>query len=454
MMKVLECLDNWRRGMAETEAEYLPELQPLSAKPIRDIVASNPSILLFPLDLENEDDQIGSQSIYSLNVTGDNVTDIITGNIVGFLGFRNVNLTIHSRFSPDARKDYFLHYLLQKVFLGNVFDFSVSGDDEPIFDFLVYFFPQYLKRALAQGLFRQYKRFSFNDSNVRGVVDIPRHIASNYPFTGRIAYSTRVMSADNPLTQLVRHTIEHLRTTMLGSRLLQLDSETRDCVMEIVNCTPSYSKAARRQVLNDNLRPVNHPYYTAYQPLQRLCIAILRHESLSTGQEDHEVKGLLFDCAWLWEEYLATLLTPFMQHPHNRTKSGGIKAFSADPDPDSDSWSYSWYPDFYNNEVAKPYVIDAKYKHLDNHWSREDLQQLISYIHLLRAEWGALAFPYSDDKPGAQMCNRGQLNGLGGMLYNLAFNIPDKEDFSSFIKYSDFMKRSEEALTSIVRSFS
>ena len=143
-----------------------------------------------------------------------------------------------------------------------------------------------------------------------------------------------------------------------------------------------------------------------------------------------------------------------MQHPHNRTKSGGIKAFSADPDPDSDSWSYSWYPDFYNNEVAKPYVIDAKYKHLDNHWSREDLQQLISYIHLLRAEWGALAFPYSDDKPGAQMCNRGQLNGLGGMLYNLAFNIPDKEDFSSFIKYSDFMKRSEEALTSIVRSFS
>ena len=293
MMKTpLNCHDN---GLKSIEKEYLPELQPLSAKPIKDIVASNPSILLFPLDLENEDDKIGSQSIYCLDED-----EIVTGNIVGFLGFRDVNLTIHSRFSPDARKDYFLHYLLQKVFLGNVFDFSVSGDDEPIFDFLVYFFPQYLKRALAQGLFRQYKRFSFNDSNVRGVVDIPRHIASNYPFTGRIAYSTRVMSADNPLTQLVRHTIEHLRTTMLGSRLLQLDSETRDCVMEIVNCTPSYSKAARRQVLNDNLRPVNHPYYTAYQPLQRLCIAILRHESLSTGQEDDEVKGIHFDCAWLW----------------------------------------------------------------------------------------------------------------------------------------------------------
>lgn len=442
MMKTpLNCHDN---GLKSIEKEYLPELQPLSAKPIKDIVASNPSILLFPLDLENEDDQIGSQSIYCLDED-----EIVTGNIVGFLGFRNVNLTIHSRFSPDARKDYFLHYLLQKVFLGNVFDFSVSGDDEPIFDFLVYFFPQYLKRALAQGLFRQYKRFSFDDSNVRGVVDIPRHIASNYPFTGRIAYSTRVMSADNPLTQLVRHTIEHLRTTMLGSRLLQLDSETRDCVMEIVNCTPSYSKAARRQVLNDNLRPVNHPYYTAYQPLQRLCIAILRHESLSTGQEDDEVKGILFDCAWLWEEYLATLLTPFMRHPQNRKGIEGIKVFS--------SCSYCWYPDFYNNEVAKPYVIDAKYKHLDNDWwSREDLQQIISYIHLLRAEWSAFAFPHSDDKPGAQMSSPGrQLNGLGGMLYNLAFNIPKSEEaYSSFIKYSDFMKMSEEALTSTIRSFS
>lgn len=447
MKTSLICHDNGDRRIKEDEAKCLPELQPLSAKPISEIVANKPSVLLFPLDLEKEDDQIGSQPIYSLAGTGDNGTTIITGNIVGFLGFKEVDLTIGSRFSPDAKKDYFLHYLLQKVFLGNVFDFSVSRDDEPIFDFLVYLFPQYLKRALAQGLFRQYKRFSFNDSNVRGVVDIPRHIASNYPFTGRIAYSTRVMSADNPLTQLVRHTIEHLKTTMLGNRLLQLDSETRDCVMEIVNCTPSYTRAARRQVLNDNLRPVNHPYYTTYLPLQRLCIAILRQESLSTGQDDHEVKGLLFDCAWLWEEYLATLLTPFMHHPQNRTKSGGIKVFSSD--------SYSWYPDFYNDRAARPYVIDAKYKHLEQDLSREDLQQIISYIHLLRAEWGAFAFPHPDAKPGAQMCSRGQLNGLGGMLYTLAFNIPDSEEaFSSFIEFSDSMKRSEEALTSTVRSFS
>ena len=143
------------------------------------------------------------------------------------------------------------------------------------------------------------------------------------------------------------------------------------------------------------------------------------------------------------------MLTPFMRHPHNRTGTGGIRVFTSGN-------SKQWYPGFYNDWAARPYVIDAKYKHLDNDWwSREDFQQIISYIHLLRVEWGALAFPHCDYNPGAQRCIRGQLNGLGGMLYTLAFNMPKSEEvYSSFIEYSAFMKKSEEALTSTIRSFS
>ena len=43
-------------------------------------------------------------------------------------------------------------------------------------------FPFYLKKALRQGLYKEYHKQNYNDSNVRGTIDINRHLGKNIPF--------------------------------------------------------------------------------------------------------------------------------------------------------------------------------------------------------------------------------------------------------------------------------
>lgn len=123
-----------------------------------------------------------------------------------------------------------------------------------------------------------------------------------------MAYSTREYTYDNDMTELIRHTIEFMKSKRYGQSVLGLDQETIDNVKSIISLTPSYNKNERGAIIGKNLRHKSHPYYTEYQPLQCLCLQILRMEEVKYGETDEEICGILFDGTWLWEEYLNTIL--------------------------------------------------------------------------------------------------------------------------------------------------
>ena len=166
----------------------------------------------------------------------------------------------------------------------------------------------YLKKAMKQGIFKQYRKCEYNDANVRGVIDIPRHIRYNMPFNGKVAYRTSEYKYDNPVTQLIRHTIESIRRSPIAGNVLKCDKSTDEVVRTIYDITPSYNANDRQRIINQNLKPVKHPFYTQYTFLQRLCLHILCHKKMSYSSSENKVYGILFDGAWLWEEYLATIL--------------------------------------------------------------------------------------------------------------------------------------------------
>ena len=62
-----------------------------------------------------------------------------------------VELSIRSRFQNEGKDGYFLHYMLQKVFNVAILDLKHSTADGDAFDFAMYLFPYYLKRAIKQG---------------------------------------------------------------------------------------------------------------------------------------------------------------------------------------------------------------------------------------------------------------------------------------------------------------
>ena len=104
---------------------------------------------------------------------------------------------------------------------------------------LIFMFPRLLREALKQGLFKQYVKREYNDCNIRGTIDVNRHLRYNYPPNGRIAYRTKEFSYDNTLTQLIRHTIEYMNTLPMGRAILNGCKETEECVRMIVQATPS-----------------------------------------------------------------------------------------------------------------------------------------------------------------------------------------------------------------------
>ena len=362
-------------------------LFPITDKTIAQLCRENDHLLIFPYSIETSGDKIGDSSVLNiLNTSNPEEVKISTGNVMGFIGVDNLQVKIKSRFDI-GRDDYLLHYMLQKVLSFNLFDLSHNNEHEDVFDFIMFMFPYFLKKALRQGIYREYQNFKHNDANVKGTIDLGRHIARNTPFTGNIAYTTREYSRDNSVTQLIRHTIEFMKTKKYGMSVLNIDNETMDNVQLVVENTPSYDKKERSNIVSKNLRHKKHPYYTEYHPLQCLCLQILRMDEVKYGESDDEICGILFDGAWLWEEYVNTILRNYgFKHPENKRHKGGIYLF--------EGYSGVRYPDFYNDDM----VLDAKYKRLGSYKSvaendRNDIHQVITYMNNLKVEKGGFVSP-------------------------------------------------------------
>lgn len=362
-------------------------LFPIADKTIAELCRENENLLIFPFSIETSDDRIGEASVMSiLNTNDPEKVRISTGNVMGFIGVGDLQIKIKSRFDA-GRDDFLLHYMLQKVLSFNLFDLSHNNEQEDVFDFIMFMFPYFLKAALRQGVYREYQNYQHNDANLKGTIDIGRHISRNVPFIGNIAYSTREYSHDNDMTELIRHTIEFMKTKKYGQAVLNIDKETIENVNTIVEHTPLYSKNDRGSVMSRNLRMKIHPYYTEYRPLQTLCMQILRMEEVKYGESDDEICGILFDGAWLWEEYVNTILSNVgFTHPENKLHKGGIYLF--------DDHSGVRYPDFYKDD----FVLDAKYKRLGSYdkvskVDRDDVHQVIAYINALHATRGGFVAP-------------------------------------------------------------
>ena len=411
MSKTICISDNNPGVRMDLSSQQWEDLSFIAGKKVSELCSSDEdesSLLVFPDSLSLSKDDIGKSPVFTIQ--GDRIA---TGNLMGFIGYRDTTLKVFSRFDREE-DDYLMHYLLERVLSINLFDLPHSTDAEQVFNFLLFLFPFFLRQAMVQGLFRQYITYKRNDSNVRGVIDIARHIRENIPFTGKIAYRSREYSGDNDLTELIRHTIEYIRTKLFGHSILDRDEDIKGFIAEIIEATPTYALRERQHVINRNLRPRIHPYYSEYEPLRRICLQILREEEIKYGERDEKVYGVLFDGAWLWEEYLNTLLERVgFKHPENKKQeSKGFKSLFV-------SGKGKRYPDFFNDTM----ILDAKYKKYDGKTlsdvSREDVAQVISYMHVRPAMKGGLLVPGE----GEEYFEKETLRGLGGDVFILSLPI-------------------------------
>ena len=420
-------------SIANITPDELDDLRVIADVEISNISLEDyPNLLVFPDSFHSYDRDFGKKIICSI---ADEGRKLCTNSMVGFIGRNNTHLSIHSRFADNGKEDFFLHYMLQRVAKINLFNLQHTMDEDSVFDFLLYLFPLYLKNAISQGVYRQYITHKYNDANVRGVIDVSRHIKYNEPFNGAVAYTTREYSYDNHITQLIRHTIEFISKNG-GDDILHIDVDTKQAVAQIIGATPRYVSNELQSIINKNLTPIAHPYYSEYAPLQRLCLQILRHEELKYGQEEDEVYGVLIDAAWLWEEYLATILEGKYNH---YLKDTGKRFYLFKPK------KQQIIPDYLS--LDKKIVADAKYIPLnEKSWFKEDsasataiYYKTITYMYRFCSKEGYLFYPHPDEEvsPIKDEIITEIEGENGGSITKLGLRIPsgctDFNDFASRI---------------------
>lgn len=436
--------DNTKKDYSDHLEAYL-SLQNIANRSISELLKENDSeLFVYPHSLRQCKDDVDQQQILSLQSrwNGKQCTQVTvkTGNIAGFIGVNGHSLSIHSRFSPNAEEDFFLHYMLQKTLGIHIVNLTHGTADDPVFNFLLYLFPKLLNEALAQGIYKEYQRRKYNNSNLRGTIDFSRHLNRNIPFNGRIAYSTREFSHDNPVTELIRHTIDYILHTPFGRALLEQNAETRDNIAQIISATPHYAKTERNRVIKSCLKPTSHPYFSRYTPLQKLCLRILRHEKMKYGAKEEKIQGVLFDVAYLWEEYLATILTQQgFCHPNNKERTGAI--FLAKNE-------LPRYPDFYRKEAHV--VADAKYKKYENNEpNREDIHQMVTYMYCLKGQRGIFVLPCDGSNDSncysvASYCLLGYGEECDAQLQTFRCHIP--QSTHDYKQFATEMQRVEKEL--------
>ncbi|AYV34298.1 hypothetical protein PT181_03060 [Erysipelothrix rhusiopathiae] len=384
---------------------------------------------------------------------------IFSGNVLGILGIEDELISLKSRFSSE-NDDFFTYYLLEKVLGYKVIGLqSGISYESAVYSLLEYIFPIYLDEAMRKGIYKEYVRVSYNDKNIRGSIDVNRHLKQNIPFQGNFSYSTREISYDNDVTQLIRHTIEHLKNEDVSiTKRMQDNPQTKKNIDEIIYYTSTYSKSNKQKVIQRNMNKViSHAYFHEYRFLQKICLLILSNKKHTPFNSKNLKYGILFDISWLWEEYVALLLEDKFIHPQNRT--GFLKQYLFRNQ--NDVYKKLIYPDFIGTKQYDNIVADAKYKPEKNIKS-SDYHQLLSYMFRFNRNIGFFIHPKKKTNITKTTEELILLDGVGLDLkerspqiriQNLKFNIP-QNNYSNYTEFSELMKIEEQKFLDKLDNFS
>jgi hypothetical protein len=294
-----------------------PSITSILKTPIGDLIKSNPDLIVF-----SEGTNIGKMDKESILSGCDDPSnpDLWTGNLMGVLYIKQVNnfhplrISINSRFDKGSDSQTFLTWMLIHAFDGMIHSWKPRAGVGIWRLLLIFLFKYYLEKAYHQGLYKQYISRKYNDFVFKGVLDVSRHIKMNSFFTGRVACNVREHSFDNPVLWLVRHAANYISLYFpeLYTSILLSKPITNEALRVIVEATPSYTNQNQYHLFYDCQIPIRHPFFTEYENLRKISLQLLRNEGLtlySNSMKD-EVYGVLFDGAWLWEKFLASVLRP------------------------------------------------------------------------------------------------------------------------------------------------
>lgn len=344
-----------------------------------------------------------------------------TGGYVGVINLDikgySVTINFRSRFDKDEQSP-FLMYVFQKAFnaKGKIYDdMKISGSTDKTWDFLLMIsFVHYLHDALKKGIYRQYQEFEYNDSKIKGRIDIARHIKTNMLANGKVCYTTREFTANNPINHLILKAASYLEKKYRSffNSLVTSDETVKKGIQVLKTEIEEWELLSERDVIKKSNKKIVQPVYKNYEPLRKISIAILRRLGVNNYKSSSDdVSGVLIYMPNLWEEFLYKEIFSKILGTQKEYKQEPYPILEEKKSQEKNSKGRrKLKPDFYLEDKAM--VFDAKYKsnwgevyknELNglNDWNdkvREDVFQVLAYMYALGCQYGGVIFPYQDSK--------------------------------------------------------
>lgn len=325
-----------------------------------------------------------------------------TGNFVGVLSLGNDScIEIYSRFEDVKHKFAFINHMLNKIYDLNDWLLTQGGNNKTDLNLdllLKLSFLSKLKNAYREGEYKSYEKVHKNDTSPRGTIDIARHIKLNMcPENYKVAYSYNEYTSKNSYIYLVRLCYEMLFEKGKKPKGKEID--------DLLFKSQDYWSYDKRQIIHKNEnKPITSPLFKCHRDLQKFCLDVLKHKKMtldSFGTENGKY-GVLIDCAWLWEEYVATLLKDYFIHKTMSSKEKDCLFADEMGKP-----FQRIIPDYVGKNYL-PVIADAKYMNLYGKRDLKDEQRnsvyykTVMYMLRYQAKLGMIFYPSISEGDNAE----------------------------------------------------
>lgn len=365
--------------------------------------------------------------------------EYLVDKYVGVLFYKGKQIVIRSRFDEGDNQN-FLNYVFSKVFdvsteIFNVYETNVLGKSQKTWEYLLIIaFFEKLKTALSTGFYKEYVVFSYNDSKLKGSIDVARQIKENPLFRGTVSYNKRENTVDNAINHLILATYHYI---LKEHKAFAKDLLTDDLKRKLHNLEYQVNQEKIlniKEVLQNTNRKVTRHIFVNYEKLREISQLILRRKGVNIfDKKNDEVHGVLIDMTRLWEVFLGkTVLEQYgfqEQVEHRILLNDKIKPRVIRPDFVLDV----------EKEVMM--VLDAKYKFA---WSRkdddidkirEDLYQIMSYMLAMKCSGGGAIFPVVDKPDGVKEISEFTISAMcDSKFYKVPICINQKGEYREFVQ--------------------
>lgn len=163
----------------------------------------------------------------------------------------------------------------------------------------------------------------------------------------------------------------------------------------------NYWKYDINKIIQSNVnKPISSPLFKAHKDLQDFCISYLKSKSfrLSNGGNDNNRYGVLIDISWLWEEYVASLVSKYFKHCTLKDKEKYYLFMD-----ENNKRFQRIIPDFILKNFKKV-IADAKYMNLEGKQDLLNAQRdsvyykTVMYMYRWQSKLGIIFYPSNDEQ--------------------------------------------------------